>query len=269
MRFSKLKYLSAVSFIIGLITVNVFTQTSESRDAFMLYRFDTNGSSVQSMSEYGFEVAQTMSARPDLKLVVRLCSTEKMTVAVGTAAVDPISLTWFLMNAKETLPKISVDSILVEVSPNCVKSGAVSTAVELWLIAKSKTSDYEQIKACKLRETQYRSKDDEREDVFVGTKKYREAFNRLYKDISLRTQDAGLIIGYHNIGRTRLVEKQLLNLKNNVNKKKLNSENLFFGMLEWNQDDSVGQIKNVVVKAIRVTDDCAPKGELGSIVFID
>lgn len=268
MRFLRLKHLLITHIAVGLMTANIFAQPSEKDTAFMFHRFTTTGASLQSMSEYGFAITQQMQSQPNLNLVIRLCSSQEIATAVGTAAVDPISLTWFLMNA-ETIPKISVDRILVEVSPECVENKSLSTATELWLIPKSKASNYTQICACRLREVQYKSNSGNKENFTIGTKKYREAFNRLHKDVDSELQDAGFVIGYFNIGSAKSVKKQLLNLKNYANKKKLNSKKIFWGVLNWNREDSVGEIKNVVIKAIRITDECAENGKLPETIFIE
>lgn len=263
--FTKLT-LTAVS--LAVVCSPLSAQSNPTKDELVLKRFLTDGSSIDSMSEYGYEIATRMKENSKLNLVIKLCTSESLAVAAGKAAVDPIGLAWFLQNSR-VFPPVPVERMLVETSQNCLKNTPERTAVEIWLIPDSNSPNETRITACRLSSTEYRSKSDENDISFVGTNRPRRAFDMLGRDIENGIQDAGVVIAYRNLRSSRKLNRSWGAIKRYVRSKNLDASKLFFGKLPWNSGDGVGLIQKIVVKGIKVENNCSKGVQKPREILID
>jgi hypothetical protein len=239
----------------------------------LVTREEFSGSSANNLSNIGYQVIDSVVKDSDLSLVVRLCSNQNMEIAIGTATINPVTLTLFFSKSR-LFERITADKIFVQLSRTCSSSEVFSTATEVWLVSgkyvKENRSDLLEIG--RIRLTVYRSRIDLTNDLLVGTRSYKRAFYFMLRELNRRKIDRGIIIGYKdgNI-LSKSVDKQLkwVNRFIGKNNKSLSLKKIFVCDLFWNRGDEDGIISNVEILGVRIENNRKSRMPIFETEFID
>jgi hypothetical protein len=166
--------------LILLCTPFVFSQQIPDKPYFFR-RSEIGGTSHHSLWEYGFNLAMDMHHLPKSKLIVRLCSTESLPVAITSAAINPLILSDFLSSESQSKPTISFNRINVDRSDRCLGKTKSNTATELWLVFNEENlpDSKEVVQACQIRIRDIKSSEDKKREILIGTYNHKLGINRL------------------------------------------------------------------------------------------
>jgi hypothetical protein len=239
---------------------------------YLFKRFEIGGNNQDRFGEWGFNLAMDMRSLPKSQLIIRLCSTKSLPVAIGSAALDPLIFSDYLSKDFEGFkPTIAFNRIKIDRSEKCIGKVASNTAADLWLVFNDGNlpDSSETIEACQIRIKDIKSKEDKKRDIFVGTYNHRLAIKRLIEELKENPQATGSVIGSYIDISTKEIKQKLSVARTMLKKSGLPANRYDVRLMRWTGFHEIEEPKYLEIKTIAIVKECADLTEARKTIFVD
>ena len=234
----------------------------------LIQRYKISGSSTHSMSEFGYEIASAFKENADVRLILRLCSTKSLQIAIGTAAVDPVGMMEFFDKSAE-FKIITAKKTFLELSNKCVELNSISTATELLIVPSDyiKINQDNLVELSRIKLVEYRSSKDAL--CKVGTSKYKPAFFQMVKDIKSDKISFGLVLGYKDRnGLYKSLKRRLKWASRHLRMSGFAKDRVFINEIGWNRGDEGGEFHDAVILGVKISKNTKEDSPVREIIFV-
>lgn len=223
--------------------------TLAQQSAKLITRYEIGGSSIDSMGEYSAPILEYLLKEPDRSLTIRLCSAQPLPVAIGTAAVEPETLSDYLDRYR-----VSRDRILINRSNSCAGKSATNTATELWVGLPPETDG---IRACELTVREIQSRSDKARKIYIGTGDHVRAIKRLIEELKKDPSTTGVVLGYYLEKPTAQTTQKLRSANALLRKSGLSADRYRVTPLYWTGwPETEGPIRHLTIRIVKTNNQC-------------
>ncbi len=196
----------------------------------LIHRYE-KGYSLHSLEDNAAYLAD--SAGSDGAVVVRVCSKERMPLALSLAAADPLIVATILKVDYDFTP----ERVLFLRSEDCLGSDLAVAATELWAVPEGAVlpTSVESVRSDQVRLESIGTKD----ELGKGARDYQAATRKLIAELHEKPDAAGVVLGYYYKKPSPVMERRLREVRKLLEQSGLPQDRYCVRLAAWTGERSV------------------------------